>query len=227
MVFTSFMLVIVWFRIFVFDKPCVFEAFTIGLVGQIGSGKSAVRDFFSSLGVYSIDADEISRRIYEKDCDVYYRVVDFFGSDVLDGEGNIDRKKLASIVFANSYKLKVLESITHSSINSIARDFLASLKPDDIGLYESTKLFETNFYSYLDVIIYVRASFDRRVSFLQNNRHMSFDEIVARNSFQVSDDINMQIADFIIDNNGSLDDLKAKVEEVFNRIYVLKGSGSL
>ena len=88
----------------------------VGLTGVIGSGKSTVSHILSELGAYTIDADEISRTVLDKDTPAYFETVEHFGRKILSCDGTINRKELAKIVFNNKAELEVLNRITHKYI---------------------------------------------------------------------------------------------------------------
>lgn len=201
-----------------------YKCLSIGLIGQIGAGKTTLRvmlekqlhndnDFFSK-NIKTIDADSISRQIYEKNDVVYEQLIKHFGNKILDENDEIDRKILAEIVFSDSEQLKYLESVTHEKINSIADNFLKTLEKNDVGIYESTKMLETNFYKKLDIIICISSQDDYRHERLKSNRNMIDNQIRLRENRQKTDSENIKFANIIIKNNSSIFELEKDVEQL-------------
>ena len=92
------------------------ETFKIGLTGGIASGKTTVCDLFKELSVEIIDADIISHELSKRDGDAFQEILDAFGDDIIGDDGELDRKKLRSIVFKNNTKKKILEEIIHPKV---------------------------------------------------------------------------------------------------------------
>ncbi|MCQ2550879.1 MAG: dephospho-CoA kinase [Clostridia bacterium] len=179
----------------------------IGLTGGIGSGKSTVSNYLKKNEYVVIDADEISRAITAKGTPLMDRLVDAFGPAA------IDRKELAKLVFSDSKKKAVLESIVTTEVIRIVKE---ELKKGDKMVLDAPLLFETNMDEVCDFTILVTAPLELRISRVMARDNMSKEEILARIDNQMSEEEKIARADYVIDNGGSLEDLCKKIEEILN-----------
>ena len=185
----------------------------IGLTGGIGSGKSLVANYFFSLGAEIIDADQLARQAIERGSDGFDEVVAAFGDSILK-DGDIDRRALGQIVFADSQKRKLLESIVHPRVQQGLADVRKSLKDGEILIYEIPLLVETNAKSKFDLVITVEAPLEQRIDRLCK-RGLLNSEIEKRIASQASPDERRGVADIVIENNGSEEELLRKVEAIW------------
>lgn len=132
----------------------------IGLTGNIGSGKSTVGSFLQECGFYLFDADRIIKGFYEEKGEVYQKVVSAFGEGVLDEKGDIDRKKLADIVFSDREKLRLLEQITHSALYERLEEEFKKLPQKSVAVVEATLIIEKNTMHKYDALIVVYAPYE-------------------------------------------------------------------
>ena len=188
----------------------------IGLTGGIGSGKSLAAEYFADLGALVIDADQLARSAIERGSTGFDEVVAFFGDSILKN-GDIDRRALGELVFKDP-ELKVkLENIIHPWVRNEFEEAVASLKDDEVLVYEIPLLFETNAQDRFDVVITVEAAMDNRISRLRaKGLHIS--EIESRIAAQATREQRESIADFLIENDGSEDDLLRKVENIWDEL---------
>ena len=188
----------------------------IGLTGGIGSGKSLAAQYFADLGALVIDADQLARSAIERGSTGFDEVVTFFGDSILKN-GDIDRRALGELVFKDP-ELKVkLENIIHPWVRNEFEEAVASLKDDEVLVYEIPLLFETNAQDRFDVVITVEAAMDNRISRLRaKGLHIS--EIQSRIAAQATREQRESIADFLIENDGSEDDLLRKVENIWDEL---------
>lgn len=186
---------------------------SVALTGNIGSGKSTVGKLFKEEGFYIFDADRIIRGFYEEKGEVYKRVLEAFGSSILDEEGNIDRKKLAQLVFEDDEKLKILESITHQALYQRLKEEFTKLPPNSIAIVEASLFIERGTYRNYNVVLLVYASYetckDRAI-----REGYSLEDFERRWKKQLPPEEKLKHAHFIINNDGSLEDLKRRVEEL-------------
>lgn len=187
----------------------------IGLTGGIGSGKSEVSKRLSARGAVVIDADKIAREVVEPGTPGLARVVATFGEEVLRPDGSLDREKLGSIVFADQEKLAALNAIVHPLVGErVAR--LQSEAPDDaIVVYDVPLLAENGLAGMYDVVIVVDAADEVRIARLADHRGMAERDAKARIAAQASREDRLAVADVVIPNEGSLDDLDARADEVW------------
>ncbi len=189
----------------------------IALTGNIGCGKSTVARILKELGAYTLDADEIIRGFYSKKSEVYRQVLEEFGKVILDEKGNIDRKKLADIVFRDTAKLKKLEAITHRALKRELEKIFRSLPEDTIVFVEASLLIEKGTHRDYDLTVVVYAPYEvckeRALK-----RGLSEEDFERRWKHQMDIEEKVKFADFVIDNSDGLEKTKSQVLELLNRI---------
>lgn len=185
----------------------------VALTGGIGSGKSTVADFLDELGAYVIDSDQLARDVVERGTPGYEAVLAAFGDGILT-DGEIDRAKLAEIVFKDAAARATLESIIHPLVRDAAEKMVKSLPADAVVINQIPLLVETDGAKRFDFVITVSADEDiRRRRLIE--RGMKDYEITKRLAAQVNDAAREAIANSIIRNNGSIDELRHVVEELW------------
>ena len=185
----------------------------VALTGGIGSGKSTVADFLDELGAYVIDSDQLARDVVERGTPGYEAVLAAFGDGIL-ADGEIDRAKLAEIVFKDATARATLESIIHPLVRDAAEKMVKSLPADAVVINQIPLLVETDGAKRFDFVITVSADEDiRRRRLIE--RGMKDYEITKRLSAQVNDAAREAIAHSVIRNNGSIDELRQVVEELW------------
>ena len=188
-------------------------AFVVGLTGGIGSGKSLAAQFFSQLGALVIDADELARSVIERGSEGFDEVLLRFGDTVLKN-GDIDRVALGQIVFENPEAKTDLEEIIHPRIRAEFEEAVASLNPGQIMVYEIPLLVETNAADRFDFVITVESAADVRKQRLRA-RGMFHSDIEKRMASQATEEQRRAIADCVLTNDGSEDELLRQVENVW------------
>ena len=188
-------------------------AFVVGLTGGIGSGKSLAAQFFSQLGALVIDADQLARSVIERGSEGFDEVLLRFGDTVLIN-GDIDRVALGQIVFENPEAKKDLEAIIHPRIRAEFEEAVASLDANEIMIYEIPLLVETNTADRFDFIITVESDAELRKERLRA-RGMFHSDIEKRMASQATEEQRRAIADCVITNNGTEDELLRQVENVW------------
>lgn len=189
----------------------------IGLSGGIGSGKSTVAKMFGELGAVIIDADAIAREVLEPGQFGYESVLQAFGDSVLDNSGNIDRKKLAEIVFQDQSQLAALESIVHPAVIARVAQIRESLPDSAVVIYDTPLLVEKQLQNQFDKVVIVTADESVRKERLLH-RGLERLDIDARIANQATDSQRAQVADFVITNNESIDQLRDNVSQVWQQI---------
>ena len=185
----------------------------IGLTGGIGCGKSLAAEYFADLGAIVIDADQLARAAIERGSTGFDEVVSTFGDSILKN-GDIDRVALGQIVFENPEAKKDLEEIIHPRIRAEFEEAVASLNPGQIMVYEIPLLVETNAADRFDFVITVESDAELRKQRLRA-RGMFHSDIEKRMASQASEEQRKSIADCVLTNNGSEDDLLRQVENVW------------
>lgn len=188
-------------------------AFVVGLTGGIGSGKSLAAQFFSQLGALVIDADQLARSVIERGSEGFDEVLLRFGDTVLKN-GDIDRVALGQIVFENPEAKKDLEEIIHPRIRAEFEEAVGSLNPGQIMVYEIPLLVETNAADRFDFVITVESDAELRKQRLRA-RGMFHSDIEKRMASQATEEQRRAIADCVLTNDGSEDELLRQVENVW------------
>jgi dephospho-CoA kinase len=185
----------------------------VGLTGGIGAGKSTVANMFAQLGALVVDADQLSRQAIEPGSAGFDEVVTAFGEQVIT-DGDIDRKKLGAIVFKDSGKRKILESIIHPKVQELLAAKINSLNPGDVLIYEIPLLVETGAQEKFDYIITVESDIENRLDRLFE-RGLSEEEAERRIAAQASQEEREAVADCVIVNDGDRAELFAEVVRIW------------
>ena len=184
----------------------------VALTGGIGSGKSLVGEILEELGALVIDSDQLAREVIERGRPGYEEVVTAFGDSILS-EGQIDRSKLAAVVFNESDLRKKLESIIHPLVREAAEKLARKLPSGAILINQIPLLVESDGAKRFDYVVTVSADEEIRRERLRL-RGLKDYEITQRMAAQVSDSEREKIANYIIRNNGSIDELTRAVEQL-------------
>ena len=189
----------------------------VGLTGGIGAGKSTVADLFSQKGAVVIRSDELARQVIEPQTPGFQQVIDRFGKEFVNSEGYIDRAKLAQTVFQDDAALKDLENIVHPLVRSKTNQIIDQHTSETIIVNEIPLLLEKKMESLFDFLVIVISSEKNRLERL-SQRGLTTEQATARMSKQVSDDERKAAADFLIVNDGNLDQLEADVEKIWQTL---------
>ena len=189
----------------------------LGLSGGIGSGKSTVAKILSSLGAVIIDADVIAREVLEPNEAGYQKTIEVFGESILDSDRRIDRKKLAEVVFQNSDKLAKLEAIVHPAVVARVAQIRNALPESTVVVYDTPLLFEKNLQGQFDKVLMVVTDSEHRKARLIE-RGLNITDIEARMANQATDAQRRTVADFVIENNGTAEQLQDQVTKVWQQI---------
>ena len=189
----------------------------VGLTGGIGSGKSTFAALLAERGAQVIDADLLGRDALKPGAPTWHSVVATFGDELLvEHTLDIDRKKLASIVFNDKEKLAALNAIVHPVILKAIADRLESLQAtDEIVILDAALIVEMGLADTVDVIVVVTSDVDARRRRLAELRGMEHDDIMARISAQASEEELVAKADLVVRNNGDLFDLAKEADRVW------------
>lgn len=193
----------------------------IGVTGGIGSGKSTVSGFLAELGAVIIDADKVGREALKPGTEVWREVVAAFGRQILTPGGNINRKKLGEIVFRNSESLSRLNQIMHPRMYDMVRAQLEGYRKQGAGVVvlEAPVLIEANWTSLVDEVWVTVATESAVLRRLKEKFGLSEPESLARIHSQLPSEERVKHADVIIDTDCDLDELKAKVKELWQGLH--------
>jgi dephospho-CoA kinase len=192
----------------------------IGLTGGIASGKSTVAAILRRLGAAVIDADELSREVVQPDREAWRDIIDAFGVAVLQADRHIDRQKLRTIIFNDTQARKRLEAIIHPRVRALAEQRMREhgAAGYEIVVYEVPLLFEVNLHHSLRPVILVASDVATQSKRLQERDHLSAPEAEKHIGAQMSLETKRRLADYVIENNGSLEDLEMQVQRIVAKI---------
>lgn len=192
----------------------------VGLTGGIGSGKSTFAALLAERGAQVIDADLLGRDALRPGESAWHSVVDTFGDEILvEGTMNIDRKKLAGIVFGDSGKLTALNAIVHPVIMRGIADRLDRLsRTEEIVILDAALIVELGLTDTVDVVVVVTAHIDARRRRLAELRGMDHEDIMARIGAQSSEEQLVSKADLVVRNNGDLAELGREADRVWTEL---------
>ena len=189
----------------------------IGLTGGIGSGKSTVAARLAELGAIVIDADAIAREVVETGTEGLQQVVARFGDEILTSAGTLDRPKLGSIVFADPDALADLNAIVHPLVGARTAQLMGRVAEDDVVVYDVPLLVENELQGGFDAVLVVEAPIEVRLKRLAA-RGLTEDDARSRIATQASDEQRREVATVLLDNAGSVGELRAQVDDAYRRL---------
>lgn len=190
----------------------------VGLTGGIGSGKSAVASRLAALGAVIIDSDVLAREVVAPGTEGLAEVVAAFGASVLGADGALDRAALGQVVFGDGEARRRLEQIIHPRVRARAAELAGQAPPDAVVVNDIPLLVEKGYE--FPIVIVVAAPVEVRIERLARDRGMSRTEAEARIAAQATDEQRAAVADVVIDNDGTLDELHARVDAVWSDVLV-------
>jgi dephospho-CoA kinase len=188
----------------------------VGLTGGIGSGKSAVSERLVALGAVLIDADAAAREVVARGTPGLEAVIKAFGPEVVLSDGSLDRERLGQIVFADAEQRERLNAIVHPLVGERMRAAEADAASDSIVVFDIPLLVENSLASAYDVVVVVDAPMNVQVDRLVQTRGMTEADARARIAAQATSKERRTVADVVIDNAGTLDDLDRQVRALWD-----------
>ena len=189
----------------------------VGLTGGIGSGKSVAGDFFIELGIDVIDADHVSKNILDHNESAKKLFLEHFGEKFIDKNNNVDRALLRDEIFKNEDKKEALESIIHPLVREEIFNFIENSN----SVYKIIMvplIYETNSQDFYDKIVVVDCKEENQIIRASKRDNKTKNDIINIMKNQASSDERMSIADEVIKNDSSLDDLKKQVIKVHQKL---------
>ena len=192
----------------------------IGLTGGIGSGKSTIAQFLAELGAVILNADEIGHEAFKPDTEAWHEVVATFGRQILTTSGEIDRKKLGEIVFSQPEALSQLNRIMHPKMHDMMKSQIEDYRRQgvDVVVLEAAVLIEANWTSLVDEVWVTVASEAMVLERLKKQRGLDEGQTLARIRSQISSEERARHTDVVINNDGDLEEMRAKVKELWARL---------
>jgi len=200
--------------------------FVVGLTGGIGTGKSTFAALLLERGAQVIDADALGRDALRPGAPAWHSVVDQFGHEVVVHPSmEIDRKRVAEIVFSNPEALKALNAIVHPTIFKAVADELDRLRSsNEIVVLDAALIVETALVDVCDVVIVMDSTNEERIRRLQRDRGMSLTDIRARMTSQTDPEFLLGRADIVVNNAGTTEDLALEADRVWQQLVELRDS---
>ncbi|MBT3946364.1 MAG: dephospho-CoA kinase [Candidatus Marinimicrobia bacterium] len=193
----------------------------IGLTGGIGSGKSSVSDLFKEWGAHIFDADTEAKRILDTNTTAQSELIAEFGTDVLNANNQIDKAKLARIAFYDEDHQQRLNIIIHpyvfDVIDSTFDKVLASGK-HEVFVVDAALIYESGAYTHMDYVLVVTSHLKIKTERVMTRGGLTLDQFLQRVNLQWPDEDKIHMADFVIHNNGTLDQLKVEAKKTYDRL---------
>jgi len=193
----------------------------VGLTGGIGSGKSTASNFFESFGCFVINADEEAKKLLASNETVQHELISEFGTDIIDASGQINKAKLARIAFQDENHQQRLNSVIHPYIyDSIDKQFNHVLKNGkfDIFIVDGALIFESGYDVHMDYIVVVTTLLKNRMERALARKTLSREDILKRIELQWPEEEKVNLADFVIHNDGPEEELKKNVKKLINKL---------
>jgi len=194
----------------------------IGLTGGIGSGKSEVSKFFISWGAFIFDADKEAKIIIDKNEQAQQEIINEFGSDVVDADNIIDKKKLARIAFQDEFHQLQLNSIIHPFVFKKIDEIFDKIKSNNkykAFIVDAALIYESGADTHMDYVIVITSLLRFRTERVMSRGNISREDFMKRVALQWSDEDKKHMADFTIQNNNDLKVLEKESKKIFNSIF--------
>ena len=184
-----------------------------GLTGGIGSGKSTVANIFHESGISVVLADDVGRQVAAKGSDGLAEIVNSFGIDILDATGELDRRRLGTLIFNNPDRRRHLEGILHPRVRDLSQEIFRNLKQagNQIVIYESALLYETQRHTEMRSVILITASEEQRIVRVRSRDGSDEEDVRKRIRSQMNEEEKRGLANHIVDNSGDLQTLQGNV----------------
>jgi dephospho-CoA kinase len=193
----------------------------VGLTGGIGSGKSTASNFFESFGSFVINADEEAKNLLSSSDTVQHELISEFGTDIIDVSGQINKTKLARVAFQDEEHQQRLNSVIHPYIYNVIDDQFNQILNEgkfDIFVVDGALIFESGYDVHMDYIIVVTALLKNRMERALARETLSREEILKRIDLQWPEEEKVNLADFVIHNDGSENELKKNVKNLIKKL---------
>lgn len=190
----------------------------VGLTGGVASGKSTVSGLLRELGAVVVDADQLAREVVERGTPGLARVVEEFGEGLLTPEGDLDRPAMGRLVFGDEQARRRLEAIVHPLVFERYAEAEAAAGPDDLVVHDIPLLVESGRAGDFDAVVVVDAPRELQLERMVAHRGWTREDAESRIAAQATREQRRAVATYVVDNTGSLEDLRARVAEVHARL---------
>lgn len=203
----------------------------VGLTGGIASGKSVVGEMFVALGAHLVQADHIAHSLMEPGESVYNEVVRHFGREILDPDGSVNRGKLAAIAFGlpgadkQASRVADLNRIVHPAVIRSQEEWMDAISlqdPQGVAIVEAALLIEAGAAKRFDRLIVVTCSMEQRTERFAKRQKVDLEaaraEVARRMAAQLPDEEKIKVADYVIDNSGSVERTREQVLQIWEKL---------
>jgi dephospho-CoA kinase len=193
----------------------------IGITGTFGSGKSSAAKMFAALGAYLVDHDAINHEIMKKGGTAYNALLNEYGPVILGDDDEIVRAKVAEVAFSSLDEVRKIEKTLHPLIINAEEELVDKYKDEqEYGfiVFDTPLLFESKRNEVCDYTVVIASTEDKLIERIKKTFGLGIDDIRKRIALQMSLNDKAKLADFVIENNGTLDELNEKVSDLFNKI---------
>ena len=196
----------------------------LGVTGQSGAGKGAFCDLMREKGIECLDTDRTAREVVEPGTECLELLAEHFGKEILNDDGSMNRKKVASIVFSDKDELEFLTRTTHKYIIEKMKEWLLEreLAGDKIVIVDAPQLFDAGADFYCNFKLCVLADRDIRISRIMERDGISKDAAVSRIDSQMDDSFFKEKCEYVVYNNGNLAKLKKNADRIFDELMSKK-----
>ncbi len=201
----------------------------VGLTGGVACGKTTVATMFEKRGAHVALADVIAHNLFEPGSEVYEKVVEHFGPEVLNGDGTISRPKLADVAFPE--RIQELNAIVHPVVIRLQDEWMHGIEEREsraIAIVEAALMIEAGAHKRFDKLIVVACGFDQKIDRFAERSRLSPDEACAevqrRMQAQLPEQEKVRLADYVIDNSGSVSHLEEQVERIWRELCAIEAA---
>lgn len=197
----------------------------VGLTGGIATGKSYVLSVLSELGCEVIDADKVAHQVIEPGRPAYLDIVNYFGNEILNEDGVINRAALGAIVFGNKNAREKLNAIVHPRIYEAQAEWfeqIARRDPSAIAVVDAALMIETGSYRRFDKLIVVYCDLELQIQRLMERNSFTREQAVARVSAQMPSEEKLKFADYSINTSNGFEDTRRQTEKIYQELRRLQ-----
>jgi len=195
----------------------------LGITGGVGSGKTVVCDYLSKAGITVVSTDQLAKNAVMPGMPAFDKIVNCFGHDILSEDGTLDRKKLRNLITEDKEKKAMLEQFVHPEVFVQMAEAYAAVQKrgEPLIAVEVPLLFETGMASLFDYVLTVTVNADVRIQRIMERDHVSREEAMALMGIQMPEEEKIRRSDFVIENNGSLEDTRLRVNAFYHQLMSL------
>ena len=196
----------------------------IGLTGGMGTGKTLAASIFKELGAHILDADLICRKLVEPGQPALKEISECFGENILDKSRNLDRKKLAQVIFNDPNKKKILENILHPKVFAFEKEKyenICKINPSALVIIDAALLIESGNYKNMDKVVVVNTDEKNQMERILARGGLRKDEIISRINNQMPSQEKQRYADFILENSSDKLQLRNQIEGLYEKLTIL------